>query len=68
MVKLFGLTCRGLTSPKQQHGFRAEHPMHLKVGNTVRQAPPKVPSDKKADFTYGKPSTHKTMEEIRVAG
>lgn len=60
--------CSGLTSPQQQHSFRAEHPMHLKVGYAVKQAPPQLPSDKKPEFTYGKPSTHKTMEEIRVAG
>ena len=60
--------CSGLTSPQQQHSFRAEHPMYLKVGYAVKQAPPQLPSDKKPEFTYGKPSTHKTMEEIRVAG
>ncbi|KAL0044248.1 hypothetical protein WJX82_006772 [Trebouxia sp. C0006] len=61
-------TIHGLTSPQQQHSFRAEHPMHLKVGYAVKQAPAQLPSDKKPEFTYGKPSTHKTMEEIRVAG
>ena len=63
------LTRSGLTKSHQQHAFRQSHPVSQRVGLAASHvAPPKLPSDRQADFTYGKPSTYKSMEEIRVAG
>ena len=63
------LTRSGLTKSHQQHAFRQSHPVSQRVGLAASHVPPpKLPSDRQADFTYGKPSTYKSMEEIRVAG
>eukprot|EP00891_Asterochloris_glomerata_P002893 jgi/Astpho2/2893/Aster-x0546 len=59
----------GLTKSHQQHTFRQSHPVSQRVGLAASHvSAPKLPSDRQADFTYGKPSTYKSMEEIRVAG
>ncbi|KAK9803407.1 hypothetical protein WJX72_007555 [[Myrmecia] bisecta] len=58
----------GLTDSHDQRTFREHHSVTLKTGHAVSHPAPLLPSDRNRDFVYGRPSTYKTMEEIRVVG
>jgi hypothetical protein len=55
---------RGVVSSGEQRKFRREHPATLKIGMLHRK-PATVPD---GDFVYGRPSSQRTMEEIRRCG
>ena len=59
--------CSGTISAKGMREFRGEHSIRQKKGEPPKQ-PPLLPSDKNKMHTYGKPSSLKTEEEVRVSG
>ncbi|WIA42582.1 hypothetical protein OEZ86_008559 [Tetradesmus obliquus] len=59
----------GLVSSTQIRTFREGHPATLKTGvESVTKAAPRLPSDKDPSFTYGKPATYRSAEEVRNFG
>lgn len=59
---------RGLTTAAQQPSFRSTHSVCLKKGEAVRRPTPLLPSDINPAHVYGMPGTHRTAEQMRVAG
>ena len=59
--------CSGSISSKGMREFREDHLIRQKKGEPPKQ-PPLLPSDKNKMHTYGKPSSLKTEEEVRVSG
>ncbi|CAL8468125.1 g7664 [Coccomyxa elongata] len=58
----------GLTRADQQMSFRFAHPQTLARGIATHKPPPPLPSDKDASHTYGCHSSHRSQEQIRIAG
>mmetsp|Transcript_15072 Transcript_15072/g.49437 ORF Transcript_15072/g.49437 Transcript_15072/m.49437 type:complete len:226 (+) Transcript_15072:24-701(+) len=56
---------------KDQRGFRIEHPVTLKRGDTgikTKQQKSALPSDTDPDFVYGRTSSQRPVEETRLTG
>eukprot|EP00238_Polyblepharides_amylifera_P014912 CAMPEP_0196579448 /NCGR_PEP_ID=MMETSP1081-20130531/22006_1 /TAXON_ID=36882 /ORGANISM="Pyramimonas amylifera, Strain CCMP720" /LENGTH=248 /DNA_ID=CAMNT_0041899051 /DNA_START=6 /DNA_END=752 /DNA_ORIENTATION=- len=59
-----------ITTANEQRDFRAAHPKTLKQGSTqskLKQHLP-LPSDNNSDFTYGRQSAARPLEETRLTG
>ena len=62
----------GVITSAEACAYRRLHPLRLRVGRgvpgAVRQAPARPTSDAAASFAYGLPSSHRSLEQIRLAG
>lgn len=62
----------GVITSAEACAFRRLHPLRLRVGRgmpgATRQAHARPPSDAATSFAYGLPSSHRSQEQIRLAG